>query len=199
MKSSLLPFQTMLMVSALAALGQGTMIYDQQSATNRSVSGGGVPFQVEQPAGQSFTPALSSVGFVQFEFYDPNPGNGLGAMVYVNLRADSLSGPILGSTDPVSMPDGFSAGVTNFFFGTLVGVMPGQRYFLQPVLADGESQWSIAAGPFPYASGTLFEFGSPDPNGYNAWFREGTFIPEPSFGLLALGGGVGVWAARRLS
>ena len=70
-----LTLQTALVLSALAACGQGTMIYDQQSATNRSFSGGS-PFQEEQPIGQSFTPALSSVGFVEMEFMTPIPGTG---------------------------------------------------------------------------------------------------------------------------
>jgi hypothetical protein len=174
------------------------MIYDQQSATNRLVGGADYPFQAEQPSGQSFTPTLSSIGFVQFEFLDPQSGNGVGATVYVNLRADSLNGPILGSTDPVSMPDGFSLGVTNFFFGTPVPIIPGTTYYLQPVLEAGEGLWTMMAGPLNYPGGTFFEYGSPDPNGYDAWFREGVLIPEPSSGLLALGGGAGVWAACRL-
>ena len=185
----------MLMVSALAACGQGAMVFDQQSATNQTGSGADYPFQAEQPSGQSFTPVLSSIGFVQFEFLDPQPGNGTGATVYVSLRGGSLSGPILGSTDPVAMPDGFSLGVANFIFGTPVSVTPGQIYFLQPMLQSGENGWTMLAGPFGYPGGTFFEFGSPDPNGYDAWFREGVLIPEPSCGLLVLAGAAGLWAA----
>ena len=55
----------------------------------------------------------------------------------------------------------------------------------------------MAAGPFPYSTGTLYEFGSPDPNGFNAWFREGVLIPEPSSGVLVLVGAAGVWWAKR--
>jgi hypothetical protein len=198
MKSYSLVLQTLLMVSAFAASGQGTMIYDQQSATNRSFSGQDYPFQAEQPAGQSFTPTLAAVGFVQLEFVDPHPGDGVGGMVYVNLRADSLTGAILGSTDPVSMPDGFSLGVTNFFFGTPLAVTPGTTYYLQPVLQSGDSLWSIVAGPFNYSGGTFFFNGAPNPNGFNAWFREGVLIPEPSSGLLVLVGFVAMWVMRRL-
>jgi hypothetical protein len=198
MKLHSLTLQTILLASALVACGQGTMVFDQQSATNRLVSGADCPFQAEQPAGQSFTPALSSVGFVQFEFLDPQPGNGLGATVYVNLRASSLSGPILGSTEPVAMPDSFSLGVTNFFFASPVSVTPGQTYCLQPVLQSGENLWTMLAGPFNYPSGTFFEFGSPDPNGYDAWFREGVLIPEPPPGLLLLLCCGGVWIAGLL-
>ena len=174
------------------------MIYDQQSATNRMVSGGGSPFQAEQPAGQSFTPTLSSVGFVQFEFADPHPGDGVGATVYLNLRADSLSGPELGSTDPVSMPDGFFWNVTNFFFAVPVAVTPGTTYYLQPVLQSGDSLWTIVNGPFPYSGGTFFFNGAPDPYGFNTWFREGVLTPEPHSGLLLLASLASLWMRRRL-
>jgi hypothetical protein len=198
MKPYLLTLQTALVLSALAARGQGTLVYDQQSATNRSFSGGGYPFQAEQPAGQSFTPTLSSIGFVQFEFIDPHSGDGVGATVYVNLRADSLSGTILGSTAPVFMPDGFVLGVTNFFFGASLTLTPGTTYYLQPVLQSGDSNWAILAGAFSYSGGTLFLNGTPDPNGFNAWFREGVLTPEPSPGLLVLLGIAGMWCTRRI-
>jgi hypothetical protein len=198
MKPYLLILQTALVLSALATRGQGTFTYDQQSATNRSISGGGLPFQAEQPAGQSFTPTLSSVGFVQFQFIDPHPGDGVGATVYVNLWADSLGGTFLGSTAPVSMPDGFFFGVTNFLFGTSVAVTPGIVYYLQPVLQSGDPLWEANGGPYSYSGGTSFFNGSPDPNGYNLWFREGVRTPEPSPGLLVLLGIAGMWCARRL-
>ena len=110
----ILPTALALAATTLAALGQGTFFYDQQSATSQAISGG-APFGVEQPFGQAFTPALSSVGFVQFEFIDSLPGDGIGATVYVNLWADSLaSGTLLGSTAPVFMPDRFSYGTTEW-------------------------------------------------------------------------------------
>jgi hypothetical protein len=189
--------QLVFALSACVVSGQGTMIYDQQSATNRTISGG-APFEAEQPAGQSFTPALSSVGFAQFEFLDPHPGDGVGASVYVNLRADSMAGTVLGSTDPVFMPDGFNYGITNFLFRTPVAVTPGTTYYLQPVLQSGDSLWGFIVGPFDYPGGTFFAGGVPNPNGFDAWFREGTFVPEPSSGLLVLMGIAGICVARRL-
>jgi hypothetical protein len=179
------PAALALALTTLPALGQGTFIYDQQSASNRSVGPYGAPFQQEQPFGQSFTPALSSVGFVQFEFVDPAPRDGTGATVYVNLWADSLAtGTLLGSTAPVSMPDGFYSGITNFFFATPVPVAPGTTYYLQPVVQSGDNNWSIVNGNFAYPSGTLFINGQPDVNGFKLWFREGTYVPEPSSALL---------------
>ena len=93
-----LPLHFAFIVLALDARGQGTMIYDQQSATSQDLGVGGVPIEQLQPMGQPFAPALSSVGFVQFEFTDFNPGNGLGATVYVNLLAGSITGTVLDST-----------------------------------------------------------------------------------------------------
>ena len=196
MKFHLLTFQTALMLSALAARGQGTMIYDQQSATNQSISAG---FTLQaQPEGQSFTPALASVGFVQFELFDSPPENGVGATVYVNLLAGSISGTVLGSTAPVFIPYGFAYGITNFFFTTPVAVTPGTTYYLQPVLESGDSTCDIIGGLYNYPGGTSFFDGAPDPNGYNLWFREGEIVPEPSSWLLALLGVAGLCAARRV-
>jgi hypothetical protein len=174
-----------LAATTLAALGQGTFIYDQQSATNRAVSGGAAFGVEQQPFGQAFTPALSSVGFVQFEFADAYPGDGIGATVYVNLWADSLAtGTLLGSTAPVFMPDRFPFyGITSFLFATPVPVTPGTTYYLQPVVQSGDN-WAIIDGNFNYANGTWFLNGQPVLDGRVLWFREGTYVPEPSSALL---------------
>jgi hypothetical protein len=174
------------------------MIYDQSSATNRDLFGGGAPIQSQQPTGQSFTPALSSVGFVQLELVDFYPGNGTGATVYVNLRADSITGTILSSTEPVFMPDGFNDSITNFFFPTSVAVIAGTTYYLQPVVQSGD-HWDMIVGQYNYPGGTFFANGLPDPNGFDVWFREGVLTPEPSSALLVLFGGAVLWAGRRLT
>jgi hypothetical protein len=178
------PTALALALTTLPVLAQGTFIYDQQSATSYALSGGAA-FGVEQPFGQAFTPALSSVGFVQFEFLDLNPGDGIGATVYVNLWADSLAtGTLLGSTAPVFMPDRFYFGITNFSFAVPVPVTPGTTYYLQPVLQSGDRVWSITDGNFNYANGTWFLNGQPVLDGRVLWFREGTYVPEPSSALL---------------
>jgi hypothetical protein len=97
------------------------------------------------------------------------------------------------------MPAPFPYGITNFFFPTPMAITPGTTYYLQPVVQSGNDQWGVIGGPYNYPGGTLFEFGAPDPNGYDAWFREGAFIPEPSSGLLVLQGIAGMCAARRIS
>jgi len=195
MKFLSLPTQFALSLSGLLAHGQGTFVYDQQSAM-APAGPLGYPIQIEQPLGQSFAPSLASIGFVQMEFFDVHPGNGTGATVYVNIRGGSITGPILNSTAPVFMPDGFpSDGVTNFFFSSAVPVAPGTTYYLQPVAVSGSDDgWEAMAGLFSYPGGTLYWSGSPDPNGFDMWFREGIVTPEPSAVVLAvLAAGIFSW------
>lgn len=90
---------------ATAAMGQGTFIYDQQSDVEGPVGKVSV-IQGLEPFGQSFTPTLSTVGFIRLHMGDANFGNGLGATVSLNLRSDLIAGPIISSTGPVTMPDG---------------------------------------------------------------------------------------------
>src|SRR5450759_4846854 len=83
----------------IGAVGQGTFIYDQQSADETVLAGeGGGILQSNQPFGQSFTPTFSSINFIRLWLADGLPGNGLGATVFINLRTNSISGPILAST-----------------------------------------------------------------------------------------------------
>src|SRR5690348_17349022 len=87
------------------APAQGTFQYDQQSATNYFPPTFSFSIQGYGPVGQSFTPALPSVGFIQLEPGDALPVNGIGGTMYLNLRSNSISGAILGSTAPVFLPD----------------------------------------------------------------------------------------------
>ncbi len=175
------------------AQGQGTFIYDQQSSTNAGAGGAGFPIAEDQPMGQSFIPILSSIGFVQLEFDDPRPGNGLGATVFVNLWSNSISnGTLLGSTDPVFMPNGFGSGSggfgfltpTNFYFSTPVSVTPETTYYIQPVVVQpgSDDPWTVIGSEvFNYANGTAYFNGAPDINNHDLWFREGVIdVPEPS-------------------
>src|SRR5690349_5675997 len=74
-----LAIQFALMLSTLVAHSQGTFLFDQQSATNTGPRGGdaGYPILLNQPIGQSFSPALSSLAFVQMKLQDFLPGNGI--------------------------------------------------------------------------------------------------------------------------
>ena len=173
-------------------LGQGTFsfVYDQQSAIETTGGGQGAIIQSSQPIGQSITPSLSAVGFIRLQLADPPPANGIGATLDVVLHADSLSGPVLGTTDSVSLPDGFGVGArgfADFFFSTPISVNPGTTYYFQPVIQSGD-QWDLVGDAYQYGGGTAFVSGSPIP-GRDFWFREGIVVPEPAtWTFLLLGG-----------
>ncbi|MDE3066673.1 MAG: hypothetical protein KGJ60_03890 [Verrucomicrobiota bacterium] len=184
----------MLIANALA-FSQGTLIYDQESVNSDS-AGSGPPgdIQAYEPMGQSFTPALSSVGFISVYIRDENPGNSLGATVHLDLWANSIGGTSLGATEPISMPDGYgdtdNEGVTYFYFLMPIPVIAGGTYYFQPVVEPGSDAWEISAYNFGYAGGQAFFKGVPSPDS-DLWFREGIVVPEPSAAwLVLLGGGL---------
>jgi len=176
--------------------GQGTFTYDQQSALESTGGGIASAIQPYQPMGQSFVPTLSSVGFIRLSLGD-SAINGLGATVYVNLLANSITGTVLASTEPVFMPDGFSR-YPDFFFSTPVPVTPGNTYYFQPVVQSGDL-WGITAyNAYNYPNGTAFSLGATAPF-FDVWFREGIYIvPEPSLAALGfLGVACLAWARRK--
>jgi hypothetical protein len=197
-------FIIFLNVVALAH-GQGTFVYDQQSAdeSNQSGEGGGGTIQSNEPFGQSFTPTLTSVGFIRLWLADENLGNNLGATVSVNLLADSITGEVLAESLPVSLPDGFGDGTgsdrngyANFFFSTPATVAPGTTYFFQVVVQSGDTMYAYGDG-YGYAGGTEFLQGTAV-NSEDLWFREGIVTPEPSVSWLILfGSGVLLYARRK--
>jgi hypothetical protein len=173
------------LISACSACGQGTVIYDQQSATESSGGGLAIAIQPNQPIGQSFTPSLAGVGFIRLSVGDTSI-NGVGARVHVNLLANSITGAVLAATAPVTMPDGY-VGYTDFFFPNTIPVIPGVTYYFQPVVETGDT-WSITIYNWLYSGGMAFVKGAPDQFD-NLWFREGIIVPEPSvIGLLLVGG-----------
>lgn len=189
-----------LLLTALAAQGQGSFLYDQQSSTTGANAFGGPVLQDASPYGQSFTPILASIDFVQLAFFDYQAGNSLGATIYVNLRADSITGPVLGATEPVFMSDGFGIGgftatPTNFSFATTISLTFGAVYYLEPVVQLGDL-FGISAGEYNYPGGSVFYQGVAL-TGSDIWFREGAVIPEPSaFAIVLLGAGVAAWMRR---
>ena len=176
------------LLGAFRALSQGTLVYDQQSTTGGRHEGV-VNIQSSQPVGQSFTPTVTTVGFIQLETNDQIPGNSLGAVIFVNLRMDSITGQIIGQSDPFALPDNFE-GATTFYFSLPVAISPGTTYYFQPVVQSGDS-WSINESfAYHYSGGSAILNGVASPTD-NLYFREGLVAPEPSTWalLLALGGG----------
>ena len=125
--------------------------------------------------------------------YDANTLQTAGATVFVNLRSNSITGPILAVSDPVFMPNNFF-GTTNFVFSTAVSVVPGVSYYFQPLVQSGDN-WATYLTDGSYGGGTAIGAGVPISD-RDLWFREGV-VPEPSSALLVLiGGGLLVWRRR---
>jgi hypothetical protein len=178
---------------------QGTFVFDQQSSDESNGGSSANVIQNAQPTGQSFTPALNGIGFVRLNLFDENRNNGIGAVVYVNLRSDSITGPIIDSTAPVALPDTFGLvtnGFVTFRFGSNVPLQSGTQYYLQPVVQSGD-QWGILAGAFNYAGGAEWAFGAPSATA-DYWFQEGVVVPEPSTSTLLLLA-AGLWVQSRRS
>jgi hypothetical protein len=183
-----------------SGFAQGTFVYDQQSSVDTLP--GEIPVIIQQnaPIGQSFTPTLSAVGFIRLNLSDRVLNNGNGATIYLNLRASSITGPILASSTPVSMPDGFVsqyASYPTFFFEVPVVVTPGTTYYFDLVAEPGSDTWAVVRYIYgtDYVGGTDFISGQPGHD--DLWFREGIVVPEPcSAALLLFGGGVLLGARR---
>src|SRR5436305_843121 len=125
MKTNLHLWIVVLITNALGAFAQGTLVIDQQSTLSPPSADVQVPIQGNTPIGQSFTPSLNSIGYIQLSTHDNNLQNGLGATITLNLRTNSITGPILGSTDPLFIPDSSTVLLSTFYFGRLVALSPG--------------------------------------------------------------------------
>jgi len=181
-------------LAANYALAQGTFTYDQQSANEGTGGGIANSIQLNQPLGQSFTPSLAGVDFIRLNVGD-SAVNGLGATMYVNLRTDSINGPIVATTDLLTMPDGFS-GFPNFFFSSRVTLTLGATYYFQPVVQSGDFWAIVGYNSYNYAGGVAYYQGTAAP-GFDLWFREGIYtVPEPSV-LTLIGFTISCFILRR--
>jgi hypothetical protein len=191
MKSKFLALQSILLLLACIAHGQGVFVYDQQSSDEGTVLEGSAGIA---GLAQSFSPTLTEVGFIRLSLFDASGGNG-GGTLYVTLRSGSLTGTILGSTLPVPLADHFG-GFVDFIFTNPVSVTPDATYFFNINVQSG-SAFGLAAGPYGYARGMEYLSGSAVP-GFDLWFREGIIVPEPSsLSLIALSIGIFLVMRRR--
>ncbi len=180
------------------ALGQGVFVYDQQSSTDDWPPTGGGMLWPGGPSGygQSFTPSLSAVGFIRLKLADIFPGNGAGAIMQIDLRSDSITGPILGTSLSVEMADGF-AGTADFLFAPETSVTPQVTYYFEFRITAGDT-WAVTGmeDVYKYPGGTGIAMGRPDAS-LDFWFQEGIIVPEPSTGVLLLGGLAVILLGRR--
>jgi hypothetical protein len=189
MKQKLLVAISFLPVSF--ACSQGTLVYDQQST---NLIEGAAFLRSGQPMGQSFTPFLSSIDFIELNLYDSDSLSQSGATVYLNLRSGSITGSILASTAAVFLPDGFF-GTASFSFSSPITVIPGVTYYFQPLIQSGDSMGSYVTDG-SYTGGTAIYQSVPIVD-RDLWFREGIVIPEPgTWVLLVVGCGLLAWRSR---
>ena len=185
------------MLLAGGVFGQGTFVYDQQSSDESYFGEGGAALG-PQPTLQSFTPARSSVGFIRLHLSDALYGNQSSGTFSVSLRAESITGTVLGSTAPVTLAGGF-VGTVDFVFATPVSVTPGTTYYFQPTFMSGGGAWNAKATTiYNYPRGNAFWGDTAAPT-WDLWFREGIIVPEPSGAMLLLVGACALAFTRRQS
>ncbi|HLX72913.1 MAG TPA: PEP-CTERM sorting domain-containing protein [Verrucomicrobiae bacterium] len=133
------------------------------------------------PIGQEFTPTLTSLNFVDLYTQDFNFAKGAtGGVVSVEIRSQTINGPILGTSTADSLPGGFD-GITRFNFTTPVALHPGSMDVIE-IVHDSGDDWGvgiITPNNPPYPGGQWILQGSRETEG-DMWFDEGIAVPEPS-------------------
>lgn len=176
------------------ARSQGTLVYDQESSNDELSPFTSAAIQVFGTVGQSFVPSLSTVGFVQLRSFDINPENSVGATLVVNLRSNAINGPILRTSIPVALNDGYR-GTVSFFFSSAVPVVINTTYFFEVAAQSGDN-WGITTLGDTYSNGAFYGGGFPF-SAADMWFREGIVVPEPTSAALVILGGAVVARFRR--
>jgi len=137
------------------------------------------------PIGQEFRPNLSGLNVVELLLVDFDQSDGLGAIVRVNIREDTIYGSIVGTSASVSVPNlpyPPSEKVVHFDFDDTVPMVPGNRYVIEIEQLGGGNfgvkDFGGQSNPYPY--GRRIALGTPSPDGYyyyDLWFREGISNP----------------------
>lgn len=160
--------------SALLVHGQGTFLWDQQST---GFLDGSAPI-IDQPLGQAFTPTQSSMDVAAFNLSNVSTSP---AEVEMNILSGSITGTVLGTSMPVTIP-GATFGSYDFFFAAPIDLTPGMQYYLQPVTVSGSGiDANTVNVPVP-TGGAIYN--GVLHNGFDFWYQEGIVVPEPSLSAL---------------
>lgn len=88
------------------------------------------------PIGQTFTPAATALNVVVLHVDHTWGAPTDSSVLFVRVRADSMAGPVLGESTPVTLR-GESYGEVRFEFPVTVVLTPGQLHAIEVVLAAG--------------------------------------------------------------
>jgi hypothetical protein len=171
------------------ASAQGTFVYDQQSTGSVD----GTVSLAQTPFGESFTPTLDSIGFIQLQLNDGTTPS----TIAINIRSGSITGSLLGTSMPTTLPNN-SGGTFDFLFGTPITLTPGTQYYFEPVVVSGG--FAVSEITFiQYTGGDLIQSGIARTD-RDLWFREGivTNVPEPSSAALLVMGCTIIFCRHRL-
>ena len=185
-------FSTVVLVCACgascSASAQGTFVFDQQ--TSESVDG--AILLSRTPFGQSFTPTLDSIDFVELRLND----GATPSTVAINIRSGSITGLLLGTSMPTTLPS-FSGGVSDFLFSDSIALTPGTKYYFEPVVVSGGYATSEVTF-IDYTGGDQIYDGAVQRG--DLWFREGVIssVPEPSSeALWLMAGTILLWRSHK--
>jgi hypothetical protein len=132
------------------------------------------------PLGQSFTPTLTSLNFVNLLTL------GGSATLEMDIRSGSISGTILGTSELTVIPFSDTLSEVSFSFSTPVALIPGDLYVLEPFLVSGDALIA-STNSNNYPGGNQILAGADQPDN-DLWFQEGISTREPgTFFLLGTG------------
>ncbi len=199
-----------LLIGCLARTSLGDII--DQSYIPVSGQGFNTSVPGNLPIGQSFTPTLSSLSFVDLYIGDAGSDIGPGASFQVVIHSGSISGTVLGTSNTSFVPDNTNLGVglyadfivTRFTFPTPLSLVPNSLDVIEfqqlPPIVTGNSNFAAYGGPLggsTYPGGDGIVHGSVE-TGYDFAFSEGILtsaVPEPSsFSVAGVMGVVGIVA-----
>jgi hypothetical protein len=150
-----------LALSFTAAAAQADQFFSQDQANLVA------PYEVYNisalnPLEQTFIPALGRLNRIDLRIEDAGSDIGSGAQIMVRVHQGTGSGPIVGSSQTILVPDGFS-GYATFPFASQVTLNPGFLYTMEAVQSSNDIG-SINYG-WTTGNGDTYSKGSPSVGG----------------------------------
>jgi hypothetical protein len=162
----------------ISSVGPGTawpLCVDQ--ANDQAPASGGFVIPGGAPVGQTFTPRFTFLDFVELTMNSQSPT--VGGTAFVRIRSGGLIGPILGTSQTVTLPPGGTPlTVAHFDFVLPPTLTPGLMYLIEVVATSGSLGVFVTGwGTDPYSGGYAIFQGTPRLTD-DLWFREGRNGPS---------------------